>query len=128
VWLFWTVYKMLNKAAKYHDIDNAFHKKRKLFQKLIEVNEQGRMRRKIWWIFDRASWYRIEILQPTWCTIFFIRQSLFYRQIFALNFVNICLKLQNTLLFMIYISHLFLIIDKFINLLKLCGYFIYRQF
>jgi hypothetical protein len=28
----------------------------------------------IWWIFDRASWYRIEILQPTWCTIFFIQQ------------------------------------------------------
>jgi hypothetical protein len=29
---------------------------------------------RIWWIFDRASWYRIEILQPTWCTIFFIQQ------------------------------------------------------
>jgi hypothetical protein len=28
----------------------------------------------IWWIFDRASRYRIEILQPTWCTIFFIQQ------------------------------------------------------
>jgi hypothetical protein len=28
----------------------------------------------IWWIFDRASWYRIEILQPTWCTNFFIQQ------------------------------------------------------
>jgi hypothetical protein len=87
---------MQNKTAKYHYIDNAFRKKRKLFQKLIEVNEQARMR----------------------------------RQFFSWNFVNIGLKLQTILLFMIYFSHLFLVIDRFINHLKLCGYIIlvYRQF
>jgi len=31
---------MLKNAAKYHYIDTAFHKKLKLFQKLIEVNEK----------------------------------------------------------------------------------------
>jgi hypothetical protein len=29
---------------------------------------------------------------------------------------------------MIYILHLFLVIDRFINPLNVCGYFIYRQF
>jgi hypothetical protein len=42
----------------------------KNYASTASYNWKNQITYSVWWIFDRASWYRIEILQPTWCTNF----------------------------------------------------------